>query len=385
MGIRMAAGIYVHIPFCKQKCLYCDFVSGVAEEQSIYRYHQALLYEIFSSGIENEKFDSLFFGGGTPSIYPISQMEELMEVLTPGLCRDNPEITLEANPGTLTYSNLQRYRKMGFNRLSIGLQSANNEELKVLGRIHTYEEFEQSYFLARSAGFTNINIDVISAVPGQTFESFEATLNQVAGLNPEHISVYSLIVEEGTIFYQRYGEGKPYEYMLPDEDTDREMYHFTGDFLKSRGYGRYEISNYAKQGYESRHNLKYWSMEDYYGFGLSAASKVGKVRYSNTPDMEQYCRLPEQGRIADIRWETHIQSIRDEMEEFMFLGLRKINGISDFAFREQFGISFREVYGDIIEGFESKGLLKTIGEQLMLTEKGIDVSNMIFAEFILDK
>lgn len=379
----MAAGIYVHIPFCRRKCLYCDFASGVADEQSILQYHKALLFEITHTKMERESVDSLFFGGGTPSIYPVSFMEELMSVLDPFLCKENAEITLEANPGTLTYENLQRYRRMGFGRLSMGLQSADNEELKTLGRIHTYEEFEQSYALARKAGFHNINIDIISAVPGQTFESFRNTLRRVQELNPEHISAYSLIVEEGTPFYETYGEGKPYENLLPDEETERRMYHYTGAFLKSKGYDRYEISNYARPGYECRHNLKYWSMEEYYGFGLSAASKTGNKRYINTSDMECYCMLSEHGRIEDIREEEHTQTGQDEMEEFMFLGLRKTDGISQEEFTEKFGASYRQIYGDVIDRFVREGLLRESGNRLMLTEKGIDVSNVVFAEFIL--
>ncbi len=378
----MAAGIYVHIPFCRKKCLYCDFASGVADEQRMLQYHKALLFEITHTDMKKESADSLFFGGGTPSIYPVSFMEELISALKPFLHKENTEITLEANPGTLTYKNLQKYRSMGFGRLSMGLQSADNEELKTLGRIHTYEAFEQSFNLARKAGFTNINVDIISAVPGQTFESFQTTLRRVQELNPEHISAYSLIVEEGTPFYEKYGEGKPYENLLPDEETDRAMYHFTGAFLKSKGYGRYEISNYAKPGYECRHNLKYWSMEEYYGFGLSAASKAGNKRYVNTSDMECYCMLPVHGRIADIRAEEHIQTERDEMEEFMFLGLRKMNGISSEGFTKRFGVSCRQVYGSVIDRFVTEGLLEESGEGLRLTEKGIDVSNVVFSEFI---
>lgn len=378
----MAAGIYVHIPFCRKKCLYCDFASGVADEERMLQYHKALLFEIKHADMKKESADSLFFGGGTPSVYPVSMMEELMSALKPFLRKENTEITLEANPGTLTYENLQKYKSMGFERISIGLQSADNEELKTLGRIHTYEVFEQSFFLARTAGFTNINIDIISAVPGQTFESFQNTLWRVQELNPEHISVYSLIVEEGTPFFEKYGEGKPSENLLPDEETDRAMYHYTGSFLRSKGYDRYEISNYAKPGFECRHNLKYWSMEEYYGFGLSAASKTANKRYVNTSDMEVYCNLDEHGRLSDIRAEEHIQTRQDEMEEFMFLGLRKMNGISFEEFMNRFGVSCRQVYGSVIGRFVTEGLLEETGKRLRLTEQGIDVSNVVFSEFI---
>ncbi len=378
----MAAGIYVHIPFCRKKCLYCDFTSGVADEPGMLQYHKALLYEITHTDMEKESADSLFFGGGTPSIYPVPLMEELMSALKPFLQRENTEVTMEANPGTLTYENLQKYRRMGFGRISIGLQSAVDRELKTLGRIHSYEVFEQSFFLARKAGFTNINVDIISAVPGQTFESFQTTLRRVEELNPEHISAYSLIVEEGTPFFEKYGEGKPYETLLPDEETDRAMYHYTGAFLRSKGYDRYEISNYAKSGFECKHNMKYWSMEEYYGFGLSAASKTGNKRYVNTSDTECYCNLPEHGRLSDIRAEEHIQTGQDDMEEFMFLGLRKMNGISFKEFTDRFGVSCRQVYGSVIQRFVAEGLLEDTGERLRLTEQGIDVSNVVFSEFI---
>lgn len=381
----MAAGIYVHIPFCKRKCLYCDFASQAADEQSINQYHKALLHEITHTDIITEDIDTLFFGGGTPSIYPIRQMEELMSVLTPLLNREKAEITMEANPGTLAAENLKLYREIGINRLSIGLQSANNRELEILGRIHTYEEFERSYDMAREAGFENINVDIISAIPGQTFESYLDTLTRVVKLNPEHVSAYSLIIEEGTSFYDMYGDGKPYEDMLPNEDADRRMYHYTTDFLKAMGYEHYEISNYAKPGFESRHNLKYWSMEDYYGFGLSAASKIRNKRYTNTRDMSEYCNLPKCKKIAEIRGEEYMQTRQDEMEEFMFLGLRKIGGVSDVIFRKKFGVSYRTVYGNIIERYVRDGWMKDAGEELMLTEKGIDVSNIILSEFILDK
>lgn len=381
------AGIYVHIPFCKQKCLYCDFASGAADAATIKRYHNALLNEIKQTQFQNinPKPDTIFFGGGTPSLYPTALLEEILLVLKNHIDKKNAEITLETNPGTLTNKNLKAYKDMGINRLSIGLQSADDEELKILGRIHTYEEFKHSYCMARESGFDNINIDIISAIPMQTFESYSNTLKRVAKLNPEHISAYSLIVEEETPFYQMYGEGKQFEYQLPDEDLDRKMYYYTNDYLKEMGYERYEISNYSKPEYECRHNLKYWSMEEYYGFGVSAASKLNSIRYKNTSNLEEYCTILESGNIEDIRSEMHLQTRTDEIEEFMFLGLRKMAGVSDIEFKKRFGISYWEEYGIEIKKLIKNKLLKSDEDKIILTKKGIDLSNMVFLEFVKNK
>lgn len=404
----MAAGIYIHIPFCVRKCLYCDFVSGVGSKEKMESYQNALLKEIESTVI-NETVDSVFFGGGTPSVYPVEYIEEIMTLLyknfniiensmigsIPGRANavnNLAEITIECNPGTLDTDKLYRYKKAGINRLSIGLQSSSDDELKILGRIHTYEEFEHSFIMAREAGFTNINIDIMSAIPNQSLSSYKNTLKKVINLNPEHISAYSLIIEEGTDFYSKYGEGKKGESELPDEDTDREMYHFTKEFLRENGYERYEISNYAKEGKECRHNLKYWSRDNYYGFGISASSFKDNVRYTNINDIDKYINVMECiEKSADIETDMLNEFIREsqeeidineQMEEFMFLGLRKIKGVSVKEFENLFKKDIHSIYGNILKKMCDNELMEYKYEYYRLTDRGIDVSNMVLAEFL---
>ena len=410
----MAAGIYIHIPFCVRKCLYCDFVSGIGSMETMQRYQNALLNEIESTVI-NETVDSVFFGGGTPSVYPVEYIEEIMSLLykkfnivknisdktytgrdymnNNGITNNPCEITIECNPGTLDMDKLYRYRKSGINRLSMGLQSSDNDELKTLGRIHTYEEFEQSFIMARKTGFTNINIDIMSAIPNQSLASYKSTLEKLVRLNPEHISAYSLIIEEGTVFYSKYSEGKECDSDLPDEDTDREMYHFTKNFLSKNGYGRYEISNYAKKEMECKHNLKYWSRDNYYGFGISAASLVDNVRYTNISDIDKYMNIMENASsnegVVSHEIKTHIRETQEkidiygQMEEFMFLGLRKIKGINIKEFKNVFGREIHSVYGNVLDKMCENELMEYTGEYYRLSDKGIDVSNVVLAEFLL--
>lgn len=404
----MAAGIYIHIPFCVRKCLYCDFVSGVGSKEKMESYQNALLKEIESTVI-NETVDSVFFGGGTPSVYPVEYIEEIMTLLYKNFniignsmignipdrvnaVNNLAEITIECNPGTLDTDKLYRYKKAGINRLSIGLQSASDDELKILGRIHTYKEFEHSFIMAREAGFANINIDIMSAIPNQSLSSYKNTLKKVINLNPEHISAYSLIIEEGTDFYSKYGEGKKGESELPDEDTDREMYHFTKEFLRENGYERYEISNYAKEGKECRHNLKYWSRDNYYGFGISASSLKDNVRYTNINDIDKYINVMECiDKSADVETDMLNEFIREsqeeidineQMEEFMFLGLRKIKGVSVKEFENLFKKDIHSIYGNILKKMCNNELMEYKYEYYRLTDRGIDVSNMVLAEFL---
>lgn len=376
----MAAGIYIHIPFCKQKCLYCDFVSGCGSDDDMRRYQKALLNEIESTVIDGT-VDSVFFGGGTPSLYPMEYIGEIIDRLrVKNILTDNCECTIEANPGTISYEKLCYYKNAGINRISIGLQSANDLELKELGRIHTYDEFLKSYDNARRAGFENINIDLMSAIPTQTFESYVNTLSRIIELKPEHISAYSLIIEEGTSFYEKYYKDDEFEKLLPDEDTERKMYHYTKEYLIKNGYSRYEISNYAKEGYECRHNLKYWNRDDYYGFGVAAASLVRNVRYLNTADREDY--IEKSGDISKIRIEENKLSINEQMEEFMFLGLRRTDGIDMEEFKNNFGKNLYEVYGDVVaKHIENKLLLNEDG-RLFLTDRGMDISNYIMSDFL---
>lgn len=388
----MAAGIYIHIPFCVQKCLYCDFVSGCGTKEEMQQYQNALLGEIESTVLA-ETVDSVFFGGGTPSVYPSEFIGELLELLQKknafggkDIQKEDSEIeiTMEANPGTLNAEKLAYYRKIGINRLSLGLQSANNEELKLLGRIHTYEQFLESFHQARDAGFRNINIDIMSAIPKQTIDLYRNTLNKVIKLNPEHISAYSLIVEEGTPFYEDYCEGGRKESELPDEDTERDMYYLTREELQKYGYWRYEISNYAKPGFECRHNLKYWSRENYYGFGAAASSLVNPIRYTNIRNRKIYQNYQRNPKPDALREEQTKLSQVEQMEEYMFLGLRKMKGISTCEFERLFQKSIESVYGDKIRKLVKNGLIEEQKEFLRLTERGIDISNMVLAEFLID-
>lgn len=366
--------IYIHIPFCVQKCAYCDFLSAPADEAVRERYIDALKEEIRqqkSFGSEY-KVISIFIGGGTPSILEGAQIAEILkEIRNYFAVEADAEITIECNPGTLSEDKLSCYKKSGINRLSLGLQSADNQELKLLGRIHTYEEFLESFSLARKVGFGNLNVDLMSALPGQTKESWQETLRQVIALNPEHISAYSLIIEEGTPFYERYKPGGQEEYLLPDEDLERQMYYDTGDILGAAGYERYEISNYAKPGFECRHNLGYWERREYLGLGLGASSLIKGVRYQNHKKLSAYLK-------GDYTHEE-VQKLtrREEQEETMFLGLRKAEGV---LLTEE----LLEVYKGTLQRLQQKGLLLWEGGRVRLTDLGIDVSNYALAEFLQD-
>ena len=378
--------LYIHIPFCVKKCAYCDFLSGPQDEDTIEKYVESLLDEIHahSSNAElvvNYEVTSIFLGGGTPSILSASQIEQVFVALRENFnITEDVEITIEANPGTVTQEKLETYHTCGINRISFGLQSTNNEELKLLGRIHTFEEFLESFSLARECGFDNINVDLISAIPKQTVASWEKTLQNVIDLNPEHISAYSLIVEEGTPFAKVYGEGCPGEQDLPSEEDERTIYYRTEEILNEAGYHRYEVSNYAKTGKECKHNLGYWERKDYLGIGLGSASLIDNRRYSNTTDLKKY--------VSDAKQPDKIQenrqglSAQEQMEEFMFLGLRKMEGISESEFEKCFGVSIDEVYGGQLNKLIIEELIERKEGRIKLTRHGIDVSNYIFAEFM---
>ncbi len=388
--IRSQKGIYIHIPFCISKCIYCDFCSAPADDAVKERYVEALCLEIEAAGAQaaengdNRGISTIFFGGGTPSILPPRLFVRIMGAVRGAFTvAQDAEITVECNPGTLTDEKLETYRRMGVNRLSIGLQSPDNAELRALGRIHTYEQFEESYHAARRAGFDNINIDIMSAIPHQTVAGYEKNLKKIIELAPEHISAYSLIVEEGTPLYdmvERSGEE-----ILPSEDEDREMYALTKKILSDAGYLRYEISNYAKTGFECRHNMSYWKRTDYLGFGVAAASLLKKSdcypasrRFTNTFDLTDYLKNPI-GNHSEEQLLTH----DDEIEEYMFLGLRMMQGISKEQFYRTFGRSFDEIYGDIAKKQQEQGLIKCDEDRLWLTDIGIDISNTVMAEYIL--
>ena len=374
--------LYLHIPFCVSKCKYCDFLSAPSGEEQRQIYVERLFRRIryWSDVIHNYGYEivSIFVGGGTPSILTEAQITQVFEAVHESFpIREDAEITLEMNPGTDVKDKLPVYRELGINRLSMGLQSADNEELKCLGRIHTYEDFRQVYQWVREAGFTNINVDLMSAIPGQTLESYEDTLRKVADLEPEHISAYSLIIEEGTPFYERYGEGRHAE-ELPDEDIERQMYVRTGEILEDYGYHRYEISNYAKDGYECRHNLGYWDRKEYLGIGAGASSLMDHIRWKEPDHIG-----PSTGLVLEEREDFTRLRRKDEMEEFMFLGLRKINGVLEYDFYKSFRVSMDEIYKESIENLIKEGLLVREEDRIRLTDRGIDLSNYALSQFLL--
>ena len=378
--------IYIHIPFCVKKCAYCDFLSSPQDEKTREQYVDKLIEEIkahktYTVQASDTKVSTIFLGGGTPSILEARQIIKIFETLrTTFDIAENAEITIEANPGTVTTEKLQAYKQCGINRISFGLQSTNNEELKLLGRIHTYEEFLESFQLARECGFENINVDLISAIPKQTLSSWEETLQKVINLNPEHISAYSLIVEEGTPFAKMYGEDCPGEKELPSEEEERAIYYLTEKLLQKAGYHRYEISNYAKAGQECKHNLGYWERKDYLGLGLGASSLVDNTRFKNTDDLE--CYINHASRLNEIQENVEKLSLQEQMEEFMFLGLRKMEGVSITEFENIFDKKTDECYGEQIKILIEQGLLEQKDTRIMLTKQGIDVSNYVFRAFL---
>lgn len=388
-------GIYIHIPFCIKKCGYCDFLSAPSGKETQREYVTALLkeLELYQEKLQDYKIRTLYIGGGTPSVLESIEMERILESIRK-LGKNQElftqdkrkefweEATIELNPGTITGAKLKSYKKCGINRLSIGLQSTDNEELKLLGRIHTFEEFLENYQLARKIGFENISVDLMSAIPNQTLGSWETSLYRIMELQPEHISAYSLIVEEHTLFEKLYGEQGTKKNLIPSEELERKMYKNTKEILEKEEYHRYEISNYAKKGKESKHNSSYWKRMDYIGMGLGASSCFQNERYKNEECLQQYIKKVENG--IDLKKEKEQLSRQSRMEEFMFLGLRMMEGISKSAFQKEFLITIEEVYGRIIQKFVKQGLLVEKEDKVMLTEKGIDVSNRVFLEFLFD-
>lgn len=389
---KQAMGIYVHIPFCVRKCVYCDFLSAPADDATKKAYMKALIKEIeyFAKAnakeVEKRTVKTIFFGGGTPTVVEPEDITKVLDIIRKNfLVEAGAEITIECNPGTLDEKKASEYVKAGINRISFGLQSPDDKLLKMLGRIHTFAQFDESVRIARAAGISNINIDVMSALPGQSLAGYIEGLKKVLEYEPEHISAYSLIVEEGTPLCENLKSFPK----LPEEDEEREMYYETDKLLKAYGYERYEISNYAKVEKECRHNLSYWDRVDYMGFGLGAASLFSGKRMNNISDIEEYIR---RAGCEDVYEEVTVLSKEDSMEEFMFLGLRKICGVSLKDFKQSFGVNMLDVYGDIIRKNVKAGLLEYVNccdekegtvEGIRLTSKGIDVSNMVLADFLL--
>ncbi len=406
MMINNRLGIYIHIPFCVKKCNYCDFLSFPdCGEEIKTTYVKALINEINAyaslygkSGSPGSPYaDTVFFGGGTPSVLKSSLIYDILQALNKGFAfAKKPELTIECNPGTIDLTKLNDYKSMGINRLSIGLQSCESLELALLGRIHSFEDFSKGFELARKCGFDNINVDIMSALPGQTVSSYKNTLCKTLEFCPEHISAYSLIIEEGTPFFDIYsGSGKKPCPPLPDEDAEREMYYMTDAILKEKGYRRYEISNYSLKGFECRHNLGYWERKNYLGFGLGASSFIKDTRFKNISKLGQYIDLCSSLSLsAKNNIEYYIKEIIDfnnleklnkeeAMAEFMFLGLRKTDGIKKSGFYRLFGESLYTVYGSVIEKHKKNGLLTEEGDRLFLSAKGMDLSNYVFSDFII--
>ena len=405
--------LYLHIPFCERKCAYCDFLSAPADLPVRLSYIKKLQEEIAYYGAQYGEYQvsSIFFGGGTPTILEGYQLAAILETVKEHFnITTDAEITVECNPGTLTAGKAEKLVQAGFNRISMGLQSADDRELQLLGRIHNFAQFLESYDLARKAGFQNINVDLMSALPGQTLKSWQDTLQKVTALRPEHISAYSLIIEEGTPFYERFAEderireegGNPR--LLPEEDVERQMYELTETFLHTKGYERYEISNYAKPGYECRHNCGYWTRKDYLGLGLGASSLVEHQRFQNTSELKTYLeqeyspqcegqheriaetiQLQEETGLTQTGHHIHIETLdkKSEMEEFMFLGLRLMAGISRQQFEKKFQVTLNSVYGEVLRKLKGEQLIEEVAGYVRLTEHGIDVSNYVLAEFLL--
>ena len=381
-------GIYVHIPFCAKKCNYCDFYSLASSEDEKKAYVEALKREIREAAKDvNDEYRvyTIFLGGGTPSIIKAEYIKEILDEIRSGfkLYEDGffPEITIECNPKTVDMEKLLVYKEAGINRISLGLQSTDDDELRLLGRIHTYEDFLDSYAMVRKSGFTNVNIDLMSAIPKQKISTYERSLDELIKLNPEHISSYSLIIEEGTNFYQKYSENAPLVRDLPSEDEDRAMYELTSFRLAEAGYKRYEISNYAKKGYHSRHNTSYWERIPYLGFGVGASSLFENERHDNVGNLKEYIK---NAGISDIRRNITKLSLRDEMSEFMFLGLRLTDGVSKTNFSQNFTFTVEEIFDDIIKKHINNKLLIDNGEFLMLSARGLDISNYVLSDFLLD-
>ncbi|MEQ6929587.1 radical SAM family heme chaperone HemW [Clostridium perfringens] len=372
--------LYIHIPFCAQKCLYCDFPSFARKDHLRKAYIEALNKEIISlrEKHNNLEINTIFIGGGTPSVLEADELECLLkEVAKLNMAKDI-EYSMECNPGNLTEEKLEVMKKYGVNRISMGLQAKQDNLLKGLGRIHNYKTFKENFLLAKKVGFNNINVDLMFGLPNQRLNEWEETLREIISLEPAHISAYSLIIEEGTAFYNLYENDK---LKLPTEEEERKMYHLAKKILEENGFNQYEISNYAKEGKECRHNLAYWNMDNWIGVGAAAASYINGKRIKNISNVEEYINsINEKGEAVE---EIINNSKNDNMEEFMFMGLRKINGIDENEFKKRFSMNINDVYGEILNKYIDEGLLIRDSGRIFLSEKGIEISNVIMADFLL--
>jgi len=373
MMIKNTISAYIHIPFCKSKCNYCDFYSLTDQELLFEPYKNALITEIKSCAeLESAQIATIFFGGGTPSLLPAEYLTEILEAFNN--LQKNSEITVECNPETICSGYFDKLKSAGVNRISFGLQSANDKMLKKLGRIHDVKTFESAYNSALQVGFNNINIDIMFSLPGQTLDDWEKTLNYVISVNPTHISAYGLKIEESTPFFNDSSLN------LPDDELDREMYYKANRMLKSVGYDRYEISNFAKSTFECEHNKVYWTHKDYISFGAAAHSFVNSQRFNNIADISKY--IKSNGNPRTLRQNFTDISKKDAMSEFMFLGLRMTDGVCKQKFFKQFNVDMFDIYNVQIKKLEKFGLLRQSNDRIFLTDRGIDLSNYAFCEFV---
>ena len=372
--------LYIHIPFCAQKCLYCDFPSFARKDHLRKAYIEALNKEIINlrEKHNNLEINTIFIGGGTPSVLEYNELECLLKEIAKLNMAKDIEYSMECNPGNLTEEKLEVMKKYGVNRISMGLQAKQDNLLKGLGRIHNYKTFKENFLLAKKVGFNNINVDLMFGLPNQRLNEWEETLREIISLEPAHISAYSLIIEEGTAFYNLYENDK---LKLPTEEEERKMYHLAKKILEENGFNQYEISNYAKEGKECRHNLAYWNMDNWIGVGSAAASYINGKRIKNISSVEEYINsINEKGEAVE---EIINNSKNDNMEEFMFMGLRKINGIDENEFKKRFSMNINDVYGEILNKYIDEGLLIRDSGRIFLSEKGIEISNIIMADFLL--
>lgn len=370
-------GLYIHIPFCRSKCLYCDFNSYECREHDAAAYIEALIAELSAyRGKYNFIYKTIFIGGGTPTVINCFLIGSLMEKLAPYI-EEGAEISMESNPGTVTLESLEYYRSLGINRLSIGLQAWQQVLLKRLGRIHSLEDFLSACGNARKAGFENINVDLMFALPGQTPDMWRETVEKVCDMGVEHVSCYSLKLEEGTRLFEMYGEGRV---QLPDEDTDRDMYKAAIDILEHNGYHQYEISNFARSGMECRHNLVYWRNEEYLGVGAGSHSKLDGRRFWNFKDIDTYISMLQQGKLP-LEGQEELSKDTD-MWETIFLALRLNEGLDLQAFESKYEVDFRNRYGSALKKLSVYGLVYIEAGKLKLTDKGRDLSNSVFVEFM---
>lgn len=377
-------GIYIHIPFCARKCNYCDFISFYNKDNLIEEYMNCLKKEIDNFDFSKKIVTTIYIGGGTPSYINEKYIVEILNLLKEKLKNNkikwqDIEITIEVNPGTVNKEKLEEYKKIGINRLSIGLQTTKDELLKEIGRIHTYQEFLETYNEARKQGFKNINVDLMIALPSQKIEDIKESLEEIIKLSPEHISVYSLIIEEGTVFYKLLEENK---IELPSDEVERNMYWYVKDFLELNGYNHYEISNFSKKQKESKHNLNCWNQEEYIGFGINAHSYIDKIRFCNIDNLEEYIKNIKEGNFEKNRTIEERQTKEDEEKEFMMLGFRKIEGVDISKFKEKFCENplflFRKELNKLVE----EGLIEIDLNNIRLTNKGLDLANIVFEEFV---